>query len=168
VSQDEIEQALALPPGALDRVNGTDAIAGSAISTSQDAAAGTYTLSFAWRYQAGDVVAEGFDDFAFVSINGIVHELADIATVGDYGDSGWQTCTLTLYLAGPVTLGFGAINVGDNSFGGNLLIDEVTLSGSAGDHGIVVRNEALTPAARCPCSIPILGKPIPRQWRRRT
>jgi VCBS repeat-containing protein len=137
VSQDQIEQTLALPAGALDRVNGSDATAGSAISTSQGVASGTYTLSFAWRYQAGDVFEGGFNDFAFVSINGIVHKLADVATVGDNGDSGWQSCTLTLYLAGPVTLGFGAINAVDNSYSGNLWIDDVTLTGSAGDRGVV-------------------------------
>jgi VCBS repeat-containing protein len=142
----QIETFLGLASGALDAVaQDNSAIDGSAIASTLLLAAGTYTLSFDWRYQTEDSYSPPWNDFAFMSIGGVVYVLTDVATVGDYSDSGWQHFTVTVNLSGATTLGFGAMNTGDEWIDGALLVDHVVLTGiQDGDHATVADNSGAT------------------------
>ncbi len=129
-SDAQIEAALGLPSHALDSTFGRDAYSGAATATQLTLAAGTYTLSFDWKFEAGDVEFPGFVDFAFFSLNGTAHLLTDISAVGDYGVAGWSTYTLTFSTTGTTKLGFGLMNAGDDQFDSSLWIDNVRISGA--------------------------------------
>ena len=83
-SQFEIETALGLKSGTLDKTNGkSDATEGSAIYGVLDATAGDI-LQFSYYFDGGDYLP--YDDFAFVSINGKTTTISSIKENGDYGD----------------------------------------------------------------------------------
>jgi VCBS repeat-containing protein len=140
----QLEGALHLPAGTLAENGGRPATDGSAIAATIAVAAGNYTLAFDWQYQANDDLAFA-DDFAFAAINGTLYKLADVASVGDESNSGWQHATITLDLAGAVTFGFGAMNTNDTSVDGVLWVDNVSLTAaSSSDHGLVTENVQAT------------------------
>ena len=77
--------------------------------------------SFQWFFQAADYLP--FNDLAYVSINGIHTTLSDVATVGDYGASGWNTYSFATPFSG--SLGFGVANDMDNEQSSKLYIQNV-------------------------------------------
>lgn len=87
------------------------------------------TIDFMWRFIAGDYLP--YNDLSFFVGNTYV-QLASVATVGNYGDSGWQYFSWvspTTYV-GPVL--WGIANVGDNLLSSTLLLDAtVPLPGAA-------------------------------------
>jgi VCBS repeat-containing protein len=140
----QLEAALHLPAGALAENDGRPATDGSAIAQTLTVDAGTYTLAFDWQYQANDDI-DFADDFAFVAMNGMVYKLADVASVGDESNSGWQHTTVTLDLSGAVTFGFGAMNTDDTFADGVLWVDNVALTAaSTSDQGRVTEDTQAT------------------------
>lgn len=91
--------------------------------------AGT-TYSFMWRFIAGDYLP--YNDTSFVITDAGYNVLASVATVGNYGDSGWRyfSWVPTSNYTGPIA--FGIANLGDNALDSTLLLDAaVPLPGAA-------------------------------------
>jgi len=91
--------------------------------------AGT-TYDFMWRFIAGDYLP--FNDTSFVITDAGYNVLASVATVGNYGDSGWRyfSWVPTSNYNGPIV--FGIANLGDNQLDSTLLLDAaVPLPGAA-------------------------------------
>lgn len=84
------------------------------------------TVSFQWDFKAGDYAP--YYDFADVVIGSNVFSLASVATVGDYGDSGWHSFSYTLgsAMSGPVE--FVVSNARDNGYSSTLNISNVNVS----------------------------------------
>jgi hypothetical protein len=129
-----IEEFLGLTSGALDGAAASpigggyssNATNGSAIKTGIEVNAGD-VLSFDWLFDTDDYLS--FNDFSFVVIDGSVTELADISTVGSYGDSSpWATFTYTVTSNGSLEIGFGVMNTGDDIVDTYLMIDNLTVS----------------------------------------
>ncbi len=78
--------------------------------------------SFNWQFQANDYLP--FDDYAWVSLNGAMTTLSSVSTVGNYGDSGWNTYKFAAPAFG--TLQFGVTNVGDGLLSSELHIQNVS------------------------------------------
>jgi len=76
---------------------------------------------FMWRFIAGDYLP--FNDTSFVITDAGYNLLASVATVGDYGDSGWRYFSWipTTNYNGPIL--FGIANLRDNILDSTLLID---------------------------------------------
>lgn len=92
-------------------------------------AAGT-TYDFVWRFIAGDYLP--FNDASFVITDAGYNVLANVAMVGNYGDSGWRyySWVPAFNYSGPIT--FGIANIGDNALNSTLLLDAaVPLPGAA-------------------------------------
>lgn len=82
----------------------------------------TDLISFEWRFKAEDYLP--YNDYAQVSFNGVSYKLSDVGTVGNYGDSGWNTYTLNSAFSGLVE--FGVFNVIDSSLDSQLFVRNVT------------------------------------------
>jgi len=79
--------------------------------------------SFEWRFQTTDYLP--YNDYSYVSFNGGTPiTLSDVATVGNYGNSGWQTYNTATPFSGTVT--FGVNNFMDNAVSSNLSVQNVT------------------------------------------
>lgn len=83
------------------------------------------TVTQYWDFVSRDYT--GFNDSAFVVVNGAVTVLASIENggieVGSYGHTGWQSFTYTLPTNGTYTLGFGVVNTKDTILDGALFLD---------------------------------------------
>jgi hypothetical protein len=103
---------------------------GSAIKTSIFLVAGE-TVTFDWNFIANDYLP--YNDFAFVTIGTTASRtaslLSDVALVGDYGTSGWQTLTFTASANGTYVIGFGQFNDSDTQLNSKLLIDDIRVDG---------------------------------------
>lgn len=79
-------------------------------------------IEFMWKFQANDYLP--YNDFAFF-VGNTYTKLSDVATVGDFGNSGWKLFSqlVTSTYNGPVL--FGIANVGDTIFDSELKIDAV-------------------------------------------
>lgn len=85
---------------------------------------------FMWRFKAGDYMP--YNDLSFVITDAGYNLLASVATVGNYGDTGWRyfSWVPTVNYVGPVV--FGIANVLDANLNSTLLIDStVPLPGAA-------------------------------------
>ena len=78
--------------------------------------------SFDWFFGANDVLP--YNDYAYFSLNSVSTTLSNIATVGNYGNSGWNTYTFASPFSG--NLAFGVVNVGDNALSSQLFVENVT------------------------------------------
>lgn len=78
--------------------------------------------SFQWFFQSNDYLP--FNDFAYVTVNGVQTVLSNVATVGNYGNSGWQTFNFASAYTGKIS--FGATNVLDNALSSQVFIKNVT------------------------------------------
>lgn len=70
-----------------------------------------------------------YNDFSFVTINGVPIELADISMVGSYNETPWATYTFTAAVTGSLTLGFGVMNTRDDYENSYLSIDGIKVNG---------------------------------------
>ncbi|GAA6622943.1 hypothetical protein [Scytonema sp. NUACC26] len=127
-----IEDFLGLEAGSLDNLGNGNAITGSAIRQTFTAQAGDI-LTFNWNYLTNEVVPPAFNDFSFVSINGL-SELADrffpsfVTSVTPFvEETGFQTFSFTVPISGTYSLGIGVMDTGDNMFNSGLLVDNFTL-----------------------------------------
>ncbi|RUT00222.1 hypothetical protein DSM106972_076700 [Dulcicalothrix desertica PCC 7102] len=117
----DLEGFLGLASGALNTIN-TAPTFGSAIKQTISVAAGD-TLKFDWLFDADDYLP--YNDFSFYSISSAANLLADVALVGNYGQTSDQT-TYTFANAGTYTIGFGVMNSLDNALSGTrLTVDNV-------------------------------------------
>ncbi len=103
--------------------------------------AGVYsTLEQSFALQAGDVLTGNaafmagdylpFDDDAYLSIGGNVLGTASVATVGDYGTTGWLNFSFVAPTAGSYLLQLGVRNVLDNAAPSYALLDNVRVNGA--------------------------------------
>ena len=120
-----VESFLGLTAGTLDGFNG-NATSAAALTTSFNVSAGDQ-ISYDWYFNATDYLP--YNDFAFASLDGVAIELSDIAAVGNYGNSGWQTSSFTAGSSGLLQLGFGVSNLRDNANDPYLYIDNVMVDG---------------------------------------
>lgn len=88
------------------------------------------TYDFMWRFIAGDYLP--FNDVAVIIKDGGSTVLANVASVGDYGDSGWQYFSWVPQNNYSGLLAFSIANIGDNQLDSKLLLDAaVPLPGAA-------------------------------------
>ncbi len=88
-------------------------------------AGGTITGDFG--FQANDYFP--YNDDGFVAVNGNNLLAYSVASVGNYGNSGWQSFSFTAPTTGYYTLSFGAANQFDNSFNSGVVLDNVVVNG---------------------------------------
>lgn len=136
----DIENFLDLDRGELgDLIPGADPVNGSAIKSSLRVNAGD-VLSFDVFFDAADQLP--FNDFAVftVSIGGeaVAIPIGDVAEVGAFGASGWQTITYTVPASGALTLGFAVVNDSFEAGTSRLFIDNVQLNADLGDDLLLV------------------------------
>ena len=123
--ESDIESFLGVGSSALDNIV-SGPTNGAAIKTTLSLNAGD-TVSFDWYFDGGDYLP--FNDTSFfTSLNGNLTPLSDIATVGDFGDSGWHTSSFTVALTGVYDFGFGVVNSLDTGFNSNLYVDNIIIS----------------------------------------
>ncbi len=114
----DLENAIGLVAGALDKSVVEAAMEGSAVRSSFAVSAGQ-TLSFDWLLASRDVGAGFGLDYAFISINGALMALADAASAsepgtGDYlAQTGLQHFSYTFADAGVFDIAIGVVDVGD-------------------------------------------------------
>lgn len=122
-----IEGFLDLAPGTLASLNASPTN-GSAIKTTLHHSEAIISVSFDWFFQSNDY--SPFNDFSFFAFaNGNPIKLSDIATVGDYGNSGWQTAVINVSVpdTGSIDIGFGVVNTRDTDKDSQLFIDNITV-----------------------------------------
>ncbi|MDJ0616730.1 MAG: PEP-CTERM sorting domain-containing protein [Calothrix sp. MO_192.B10] len=128
-SGSELETFLGLSSGSLTNLG---AIEGSAIKQTITVGAGD-TLNFDWNFLTDDLPNLNYNDFAFFSITN-VKQLADTFSPTNfsfshlYDETGYQTYTYNFQSAGTYTLGFGVVDVGDDTVNSALLVDNVKLT----------------------------------------
>ncbi|MGD1878492.1 MAG: hypothetical protein ACFB13_13455, partial [Kiloniellaceae bacterium] len=151
-SQDDIESFLGLYGGALDVAaddgdssNGTeDATDGAAIKTTLELQAGDQVeMTFNFLDAEGSGPGASFQDFAFITINGVVFPIANVGESNDSTsavylgsgliltwseESGYFTLSGTVEESGTFVLGIGVMNEGDNSVDSALLIDNLIVT----------------------------------------
>ncbi|WP_066377658.1 PEP-CTERM sorting domain-containing protein [Anabaena sp. CA = ATCC 33047] len=120
VSRFSIEQFLELPNQALNSLNSSPTN-GSALKTTITVNAGD-VLEFDWRFSTNDYLP--YNDFSFYSIGSLVTKLADVALVGNYGNTTSKT-SYTFDQDGKYTLGFGVVNSRDTAVNSTLTVNNV-------------------------------------------
>ncbi|WP_395764098.1 retention module-containing protein [Stutzerimonas balearica] len=108
---------------------------GSAIVLTVTTTSAGEAVSFDWQFATSDYMP--FNDFAFVQVNGQpVQVLSNVASVGDYGNSGTQTFSYQFAAPGTYTLVLGVADAGDSGIGSTLSLSNLSanaaLSLSAG------------------------------------
>jgi hypothetical protein len=131
-TQGSIEAFLGVAPGGLSPLAASgagydDAFNGSAMKSTFTVEAGD-EITFAWAFST-DESGGNWNDFSFVTINGEPVELADISTVGFLGQTPFATFTHTATSSGPLVLGFGVMNTGDDAVNSYLRIDDIKVNG---------------------------------------
>ncbi|GAB4181579.1 MAG: hypothetical protein Fur006_16750 [Coleofasciculaceae cyanobacterium] len=133
VSDASLESFLGLSAGALDGMGNGNATEGSAIKLSTLTVAAGTTLTFDWNFLTNESTPSGtYNDFAFVSINGL-KELGDtnstfVLPSGSVKQTGYKQFSYTFAAAGTYTIGLGVVDVGDKTVDSSLLVDNVSLT----------------------------------------
>jgi hypothetical protein len=138
---DGVEVFVGLPIGSIDpdAPNGLMAYEGSAARQTFSAAAGD-TLSFRWNFGTSD----GFEDYAFVIVDGQLSRLAGPVdailpgTLGNAFQTGEQTFSLGLSAAGSHTVSFGVVDVGDYNLTSTLAVSNVQVTAVPEPTGLVL------------------------------
>ncbi|MGF7177277.1 hypothetical protein [Azospirillum doebereinerae] len=121
----EMEDFLGLAHGSIASATGTTPFAGhamkmsSTVTVTQDT-----TLTFHWNFTFID--SGSYQDFGFVSVNGVVTLLAKAASASG-------TFSVTIPANTTISLGFGASDTGDNSVNPTLTVDNIKLTTVASD-----------------------------------
>ena len=82
----------------------------------------TGVTSFDWDFKANDELP--YDDAGYFIAGGIWNTLASVSSVGDFGNSAWQTFTFSTPYTGSLT--FGVYNALDNVHSSQLFITNVS------------------------------------------
>jgi hypothetical protein len=143
-SDTDIEQFLGLASESLDNFNNINATFGSAIKQTITVNAGD-SIDFNWSFKTTDYLP--FNDFSFYTIGSSIYKLADVSSVGNYGQKE-STTSFSVQSPGTYTIGFGVINAGDNGVSSNLNVgtpvpEPLTILGSlaAGGVGAALRRK---------------------------
>jgi hypothetical protein len=131
-----IDAILNAPNGTLATFPGHVPAQASALAQTVSVDAGR-TLSFRWRFLTNEPTF-GFEDFAFVSIDGILTVLADVhsASAALPPSSGFAKATppalheLLFPVARTFVLGFGAVDDGAPGIDSALLVDDIRIAGA--------------------------------------
>jgi VCBS repeat-containing protein len=106
---------------------------GSAIKTTLSLEAGD-TISFDYYFNTSDYLP--YNDFSvFMGVDGNMELLSNVAMVGDYGESEWQTMELTIVDTGIYDIGFASINAIDTVLHSQLWVDNLQIAPSTNDTG---------------------------------
>lgn len=81
------------------------------------------------EFLAGDMLPN--NDNAYVKLGGIPLFYSDVATVGDFGDSGWQSFTFTVATTGDYLLQAGVANDQDKFYDSALNVADFAVSSRA-------------------------------------
>lgn len=87
------------------------------------------SITFDWAFDANDVLP--YNDFSIFTVyDDSFNELdsitlANVASVGDFGQTGWNSYEYTFASSGSGYIEFGSVNLIDSGFDSNLLIDNV-------------------------------------------
>jgi hypothetical protein len=87
-------------------------------------------IGFNWAFLSNDYLP--YNDFSIFTIAGtsaldnMTVTLSDVATVGNFGDTGWQLYTYTFQNSGTGLISFGSQNLIDQGLSSVLLVDNVT------------------------------------------
>ncbi|HEY9830379.1 MAG TPA: S8 family serine peptidase [Stenomitos sp.] len=132
VSDANLESFLGLSAGTLDGMGNGDVTEGSAIKLSTITVAAGTTLSFDWNFLTNESTPSSYNDFAFVSINGL-KELADTSSTfvmpsGSVKQTGYKQFSYTFTTAGTYTIGLGVVDEGDGTVDSSLLVDNFSLT----------------------------------------
>lgn len=90
------------------------------------------SITFDWAFNASDYLP--YNDFSIFAVEdslGNVIEnitLADVASVGNYGQTGWNTYSYTFTASGSGSIGFGVYNLLDSALDSELYVDNITSS----------------------------------------
>jgi len=108
---------------------------GSAIVLTVTTTSAGEAVSFDWQFATSDYLP--YNDFAFVQVNGQpVQVLSNVASVGNYGNSGIQSFSYQFGAPGTYTLVLGVADAGDNGYNSTLSLSNLSanaaLSLSAG------------------------------------
>jgi len=129
VSQSQIT-SLNLSPGGVNRGSAISQLVGSAAPGNIPQAGSR--IQFDWLFQSNEFPGEAFyRDYAFVTISrpagGGFSDLSQVIKLSDTVSLGGGLFSLVLPSNGPFTLGFGILNVGDNTVSSVIRIDNVIL-----------------------------------------
>jgi len=131
-------------------VSGTE---GSAIKQVYTTATSGDTITFKYDFATNESrPSANFNDFGFVSVNGVITKLADTTSAfvsppaitgsgdnaginGFAAETGYQMFTLTLGGAGSYTIAFGVMDVGDTTTDSVLLVDNLVATAGTGGGG---------------------------------
>lgn len=103
----------------MSKYGGTD---GTRITANVTVNAGEQ-LKFDWAFLAGDYMP--YNDFGLFSINGQNFTLSNVAAVGNYGDTGWNTFSWVANTPFSGLATFVVANVGDQALNSRLLVDNL-------------------------------------------
>ena len=135
VIDSDLEEFLDLDPGSLDHLVHGDAIEGSFVKQTFTAEAGD-VVSFDWNFLTNEHTPDAtYNDTAFLTLNGFAYELADTGAhfvhanhVDEFEQqTGTQNLEFTINTAGTYTIGFGVVDVGDDTVDSGLAIDNVAV-----------------------------------------
>lgn len=127
----DLETFLGLSTGSL---TGLGAIEGSAIKQNITAGAGDI-LTFSWNFLSDqDPTETDFNDFALFTLSNTFTQLADTSSPNTisfsrlFQETGYRSYSYTIPSDGTFILGFGVVDIGDDSVNSALLIDDVRVS----------------------------------------
>jgi hypothetical protein len=104
----------------------TSANASEMVGTASLGGVVTNLSTFNWNFTAGDINVGGglLNDYAYFTTTAGSFQLADIAAVGSYGTTGWETYTFATPYSGNII--FGVANVTDDENASTLKIRNLT------------------------------------------
>ena len=167
ISIADLETFLGLGGGTLDAVAAGTATAGSAIRQTVSVQAGTQ-LTFEYNFLTNEATPDSnYNDFSFFTVSGsgtaAAMLLADTQADGFassasiYKEStGFRSYSYTFATAGQYTIGFGVSDSKDTSYDSGLLLDEVSLGGTANNPPVAVDDTAIT-GQNLPVTINVLS-----------
>jgi hypothetical protein len=110
-----------------------NATEGSAMKLSTITVAAGSTLTFDWNFLTNEATPSSYNDFAFVSINGL-RELADTNSTFALSptvfneQTGYKQFSYTFRAAGTYTIGLGVVDAGDKTVDSALVVDNFSLT----------------------------------------
>jgi PEP-CTERM motif len=143
----DLDAFLGLTSGTLEGMSATN---GSAIKQTVTVDAGD-VLTFQWYFATSDYVP--YNDFGFVTIDGVLTILDTTATLGNidgfFTGTGYQSFSYAFGTAGTYTIGLGVVNAVDEGMESRLYADDFSIASSAD-----------SPAVPEPSSLILLGTAI--------